>query len=230
MKKSSTHNRVKRKKPIENKKNQEENNYSKRKKQKKRTTKKVRPITPNKKKQRKRKTKKKYLFYEMLLSVTIFLIIVGTICFFTIRIVTVDGYSMTPRINDQDRLFVLKHKKFRRFDLVAFKNPENSETVVQRIVGLSGEEISYRDGGLIVNGNEIPEHFLQSEQPTEELTEDFSLSELGLANRIPDNCYFILGDNREYANDSRYFGFVKKENIIGKIEARIFPIHKIQQF
>ncbi|MHC5228830.1 signal peptidase I [Enterococcus sp. LJL99] len=229
MKKSSTHKRVKRKIPV-NAVKKKNNKYVKSKKKKKGTTNKRGPITSKKKKRRKRKTKKKYLLYEMLLSMTIFLVIVGTICFFTVRIVTVDGYSMTPRINDQDRLFVIKQKNFRRFDLVAFKNPENSEILVQRIVGLPGEEISYKNGALLVNGNEIPERFLQSKQSKEALTEDFSLSELGLASRIPENHYFILGDNREYANDSRYFGFVKKENIIGKIEARIFPIHKIQQF
>lgn len=229
MKKSSTHKSVKRKKPIKSGKKQE-SKYAKSKKQKNRTTKKIKPITSKKKKQRKRKTKHRHLFYEAFLSVTIFLIIVGTICFFTIRIVNVDGYGMTPLINDQDRLFVIKHKNFRRFDLVAFKNPENSELVVQRIVGLPGEELSYQNGALVVNGNEIPERFLQSDQSKEEGTENFSLSERGLENRIPDDCYFILGDNREYANDSRYFGFIKKENIVGKIQARIFPIHKIQQF
>ena len=140
---------------------------------------------------------------------------------------------MTPTISDQDRLLVYKWGKLSRFKLVYFEEPTSGELSVRRIIGLPGEELYYENGSLFVNGSEIPERFLaasdaiESEDP---LTEDFTLQETTEISRVPEDSYFVLGDNRSYATDSRYFGYVKKEQIIGVVNARIFPIHAMRQF
>ena len=229
MKNSSTHKNIPKNSRTKSKNKENSSDHLGNRNHVKKTTNKSQMMNYHKKKKDKRKRQKRSFLYEVILTLTIFFIIILSIYFFTIRIIKVDGYAMTPLINDEDRLLVIKHKNIRRFDIVAFKNPHNSEKIVQRVVGLPGEEIVYKEGALFVNGNEIPERFLTEWVSLDGLTNSFSLNELGLGNRIPEDGYFILGDNREYASDSRYFGYVKKENIIGIIKARIFPVHKIQQ-
>ncbi|MCB5951423.1 signal peptidase I [Enterococcus sp. BWT-B8] len=170
---------------------------------------------------------------ELMIALLIAAVLFGLLFWVTVRIPKIEGYSMTPTINDQDRLFVYKWDSIQRFKLLYFEVPETGEAMVRRVVGLPGEELYYKNGSLFINGEEIPERFLSSvfsEAAAEPMTEDFTLKEIAEVIRVPDDCYFVLGDNRLYATDSRYFGFVKKEDIFGLVKARIFPIHAMRQF
>lgn len=182
-----------------------------------------------------RKKRRKNLWLEIGISMGIFLMLILIVGRLTVTFPKVVGYSMTPTINDQDRLVVYKWGNIRRFTIVSVTDPENSkEQLIRRVIGLPGENIRYQDGILYVNNSEVPERFLahstieDSETP---FTEDFTINEIvKKENRIPEGCYLVLGDNRPYATDSRFFGFVSKDDLLGVVKARIFPIHSMRQF
>ena len=94
--------------------------------------------------------------------------------------------------------------------------------MIKRVVGLPGDYIEYKDNYLYVNGEKYKEPFINNVE-----TEDFSLKDLGY-DKIPDDMYLVLGDNRENSLDSRSYGLIKKKQIIGKAFFKIWPIGKIK--
>lgn len=126
-----------------------------------------------------------------------------------IGIVKVNGNSMNPTFHEGKILLSNKvTDDFKRFDIIIFKR--NGTAYIKRIIGLPNESLEYRDNVLIIDGQEVSENFTQG------TTSDYVLKG-GSNTRIPSNCYFVLGDNRENSLDSRGLGFVRKEEIFGKI-------------
>ncbi|OEG16944.1 signal peptidase I [Enterococcus termitis] len=183
-------------------------------------------------KKKRKQAKRKRLIFEWSITLGISLILLIIINISTFSVVTVDGYSMTPTINDQDKLFVFKWGKVNRFQLIYFKDPKKNEVSVRRIIGLPGERIEYREGILYVDNSQVPERFIEAiDEATEEpITGNFTLDEILEVGSIPEGHYFVLGDNRQYATDSRYYGFIDEKSIIGVAKARIFPFHNMRQF
>jgi len=125
----------------------------------------------------------------------------------------------------------------KRGDIVVFRYPRNPELdYIKRVIGLPGDRISYRNKRLVINGELIPKEYLG---PYEANDEYFSaddvvyLEKLGdvehkvLNNRkrtrgaggeyvVPDGHYFVMGDNRDNSNDSRFWGYVPEENLVGR--------------
>ena len=91
--------------------------------------------------------------------------------------------------------------------------------MVKRVVGLPGEKVEYKDNYVIVDGVTYKENFIDT---TTVKTNDFSIQDLGYE-IIPDNKYLVLGDNREDSLDSRSYGLIDKQEIIGKAWIRIWP-------
>lgn len=147
-----------------------------------------------------------------------------------------DGYGMMPTIQQGDWLAVSKHKQVKRHSLIAIRNTQG-EYSIRRVIGLSGETISYRQDTLYVDGKEMPERFLE-EQIKEAhtlqqlVTADFDANQIpGLENdRIPENSYLVLGDNRPYVSDSRFYGVVDSREVIGVVSYRLLPIHQMARF
>jgi len=135
--------------------------------------------------------------------------------------VRVDGDSMNDTLNNGDILILNKlAKEYKRFDVVVIDY--NKTKLVKRIIGLPGENIEYKDNKLYINGELI-------EDIETSRTSDFSLKELYDIKTIPDNYYFVMGDNRSHSLDSRDYrvGLIKKENIVGTTIFRLFPFNKI---
>lgn len=156
-----------------------------------------------------------------LLPYIIIVIVVVLIRVFIATPVQVVGNSMYPNLKDNEILLLNKlklNKEFERFDIVVIKY--NSETIIKRIIGLPGEKIEYVDNILYVDGEIVDEAF------THDDTDDFNIEELG-ANEVPDDSYFVLGDNRGISKDSRIIGFIDKKDIVGKVSIRLFPLNKI---
>ena len=100
----------------------------------------------------------------------------------------------------------------------------DTKYLVKRIVGLPGEKVDLRNGDLYINDRLVEEDYIENDNNV-----DFSLSSLGY-NVIPQDMYFVLGDNRADSLDSRdqNVGLVSKEDIIGKVRIRLWPINQMK--
>ena len=110
-----------------------------------------------------------------------------------------------------------RFKDIKRFDIVVVDDKE--ELIIKRIIGLPGENIEYKDNKLYVNGKMVKENFSHKE------TYDYSIEELD-ATEVPEDSYFVLGDNRLNSKDSRIIGFIPKDQILGKTSLTIFPFNR----
>lgn len=120
------------------------------------------------------------------------------------------GYKISEKFRDPER-----------FDIVIFKYPDDeSRLFIKRVIGLPGETVEIKDGKVYIDGSEtplddsfIPEKMLGSYGPY----------------KVPENCYFMLGDNRNNSKDSRFWTntFVRFDQIVGKAVVRYYPSMKL---
>ena len=139
--------------------------------------------------------------------------IVILIRMFIISPVRVDGTSMYPTLSNNEFLLLSKYdQSYDRFDIVVLKY--RNERLVKRIIGLPGETVEYKNNTLYINGKEMEEPFINTN------TDDFNLNELGY-DKIPENYYFVVGDNRGSSLDSRMIGLINKKDLQGTIKLSI---------
>lgn len=133
------------------------------------------------------------------------------------------GENMEPTIDKNTTFFVTKNpeaiKRLNRFDIVVYSYPQSKRPNVGRIIGLPGEKITYQGDKLYINNKEVAEPHLKKAKENiiddYPLTFDFTLEKLLEKDVIPDNEYFIMGDNRRKSKDSRMIGTIKQDQIIG---------------
>ncbi len=128
---------------------------------------------------------------------------------------------MKPTLVYRDRVLVRKSKKYvpKRGDVVAFKFPEDRKIpFIMRVAALSGETIEIRDKILFINGQKV-------KWPTIE-TPEYTQGKFGVEEpyKVPENCFFVLGDNTANSNDSRFFGAIPLSDVIGKVYKIYWPI------
>ncbi len=149
-----------------------------------------------------------------------YLIVLAIICivkFFVVTPVRVTGDSMLPTLENKD-IMILDRMHYRfssieRFDIVVIHHHDTN--IIKRVIALPGETIKYIDQVLYINGEKVDEPFLH------EKTLNFDVE-----GAIPDNCYYVLGDNRVNSKDSRVLGCISKKDILGKTSFTIFPFSK----
>mgnify|MGYP004455912191 FL=1 len=152
------------------------------------------------------------------ISFIIIILIIIIIRLFIVTPVRVDGPSMNDTLHDGDILLLDKYdNKYERFEIVVFNY--SGERLIKRVIGLPGEVVSYKNNKLYINGNEIEDNYGLG------YTENFELKDLNLT-KIPDNEYLVMGDNRNDSLDSRYFGTISKDKILGSVKYRLFPFNK----
>lgn len=142
---------------------------------------------------------------------------------FLAQATVVYGRSMEPNLFEAQRLIIDKisyrlHAP-QRNDIVVLDLPSMDEMLVKRIVGLPGETVEVRDGMLYVNNALVDESFIDHSSHY-----DFPPITLGPLN------YFVLGDNRGNSNDSRAFGPVQRDHIVGRVWLRYWPLHQFTLF
>ena len=154
-------------------------------------------------------------------EITIILLI-AFVLFLGFRLI-IEGYSvrylsMTPNVNEGDWILASKVSYYvgdpERGDVAVLWPPVSSEyPFIKRVVGLPGEKIEIRDGKVFINGDRLMEDFKHAKP-------NYTLYE----KTIPEDEYFVLGDNRNHSNDSHTWGSVPRENFIGKAIIRYWPL------
>ena len=175
--------------------------------------------------------KKKNELLEWIKALIIAVAIAALIRIVLFAPIVVDGLSMTPTLNDGDRMIVnkLSYKlgEPKRFDIVVFHAPEHKD-YIKRVIGLPGDTIEYKNDVLYVNGNVQKEPYLDEfkKQLTDgqPLTLDFKLKQYTGKEKIPDGEIFVMGDNRRYSKDSRMIGTVPIGKVIGNTNLLYWPI------
>ena len=133
--------------------------------------------------------------------------------------------SMLPTLEINDRLIIDKiGYKFQnpdRGDVVVFSPTDQLKTqykdaFIKRIIGLPGEEVEVRDGLVFINGEALAEKYIAEEPQYNWGPEE-----------VPEDSYLVLGDNRNNSYDSHYWGFVPRNNIIGRAIVRFWPPNRV---
>lgn len=159
-------------------------------------------------------------FIKELVPYIIIFVAVILIRIFIITPVSVDGNSMYPNLKNGNILLLKKFdKSYERFDIVVL-NYDN-ERLIKRIIGLPGEYVEYKDSKLYINGKIVEETMIDIS------TQNFKLESIGY-NRIPDDYYFVVGDNRGVSKDSRIIGLIHKKNIIGSVSFSLWPFKSLK--
>ncbi|WGN89178.1 signal peptidase I [Ligilactobacillus faecis] len=147
--------------------------------------------------------------------------------YFLVTPLEVTGTSMLPQIHDHDELLIKHFGQIKRFDIITFKLP-TGETYIKRVIGLPGDTLEYKNNKLYVDHRYIPEEFLGTN--FQNSTADFKLKELLGVEKVPKDCYFVLGDNRQISRDSRSFGMVQSSWVSGKALGIYWPLDHIKIF
>lgn len=106
----------------------------------------------------------------------------------------------------------------RRQQIVIFKPPYdvNQPDFVKRVIGLPGDTVDVREGAVWINGQKLAEDYtLGPSEPAPPGTAPLGYSDIKMPYRVPDNCYFVMGDNRGNSFDSRFWGCVPRNDILG---------------
>lgn len=153
-----------------------------------------------------------------IISYIIIIIIVVLVKEFIITPIKVNGTSMENTLRNGDLMildkFSYRFTDIKRFDIVVLKMDD--EYLIKRVIGLPGDKVVYKDNQLYINDKVIKESFNHKE------TSDYIMDE-----KIPDNYYFVVGDNRPVSIDSRIIGLVHENDILGKTSLVLFPFNRI---
>jgi len=127
----------------------------------------------------------------------------------------IDGSSMNPTLFNGQYLIIDNISYLledpQRGDVIVFKHPQNDLNLIKRVVGLPGDHVEIRDRTVLVNGVPLDEPYIQA-PPAYSGSWD-----------VPENEYFVLGDNRNNSSDSHSWSFLPEENILGKAEIIYWP-------
>ena len=172
--------------------------------------------------------KEKFNLKEEIISWVQILVIASLIAFVLNRFIIANSRgpsaSMENTIMTHDRVIGSRLSYYftdpERGDIIIFYFPDDiteKTYYVKRIIGMPGETVDIRDGHVYINGSDTPldEPYIREEMETP----------VELHYEVPEGCYFMLGDNRNYSADSRFWHntYVKREKIVAKVLFRYFP-------
>ena len=165
-----------------------------------------------------------------ILCLVLYCVIVIAIMFFVIKYVgqrtVVIGESMENTLQDGDNLITDKltyrFMEPKRFDIVVFPFKDNkNQLLIKRIIGLPGETVQIMNGKVYINGYELNENYGNA------IIESAGLAENPIV--LGEDEYFVLGDNRNNSQDSRFesVGNIHRSDLIGRAWIRIWPLNEI---
>ena len=173
-----------------------------------------------------------HLFLEIIQDLTLLLSGFVLIYLFLFRPHQVNGMSMYPNFHDKEFVlseqFCYHFRDPRRGEVVIFKAPPTEPCAaieceyIKRIVALPGEMVIVKDNAVYINDRLLEEEYLPSQtitRPGEFLTSDREIM-------VPKDSYLLLGDNRGGSRDGRDFGFIKKDDLVGRALLCYWPIDR----
>ncbi len=160
---------------------------------------------------------------EFIKTVAIIVLIAFFVRFYLVQPFVVEGSSMEPNFHNGEYLLVDKVSyrigEPKRGDVIVLHPPSAPQlNYIKRIIALPGEQIDIRNGQIFVNQAQIDEPYIPNEQTLVRNQQAANLSQ-----KLGSNEYFVLGDNRDHSSDSREWGMVPRENIIGRAMLVVFP-------
>jgi signal peptidase I len=162
-------------------------------------------------------------WFKTLVSAAVYATLIVT---FGFQVARVEGQSMAPTLEDQDRLIVNK-VAYRLHDpqvgdIVMLLYPEDPDkSFVKRVVAEPGDTIRSADGRVFRNDVPLPDDFIP---------EDYRMPDTWGPQIVQQGYYFVMGDHRNNSSDSRSWGQVPKKYIIGKVQLRWWPINNVRLF
>src|SRR5580692_11656306 len=157
-------------------------------------------------------------FRDLFLSVLIAIVVI----LFLYQPVKVEGTSMMPSLQNDERIFINKFvyrfgiSDIGRGDTVVFLYPgDPSKSYIKRVIGVPGDTIEIDDGTVVVNGQALAEPYVAED----------NRDRIPMARKmVPPDQYFVLGDHRSSSNDSRSWGWVPRQYIYGKAVFVYWPL------
>jgi signal peptidase I len=164
-----------------------------------------------------------FAWLKTLVSAAVYAVLIVT---FGFQIARVEGQSMAPTLEDQDRLIVNKLVyrigEPRRGDIVMLYYPLSPDkSFVKRVIAEEGDTVRIVDGRVYVNDVPLKDDYVR---------DDFRSHDDWGPQVIPEGYYFVMGDHRNNSSDSRHWGMVPKKYIIGKVQLRWWPVPQARIF
>lgn len=137
--------------------------------------------------------------------------------FITLGSFRVEGISMEPTIYDGQGVMKVRVAYWfgdpQRGDVITFEHPQQNRGLIKRVIALPGEWVQVTTDYVYINGEPLEEPYIQSDNyPVYPRTQ------------VPDDSYFVMGDNRDHSSDSRAWGMVPRENISGRAWLIYWPL------
>lgn len=179
-----------------------------------------------------------------IIPVVIGLAIAFAIKSFVFTRVRVDGPSMEPNLQNNEKVFAWKQAKVKHLSVIVFDahgedpSAKVNTNYVKRVIGLPGDTVTSKNGYIYVNNKKINQSFISKSERTSG-TGNWTLASLQKTQKwnngkkittvVPKGKYFVLGDHRSVSNDSRYWGFVDKDKVLGVVKVPFWTSSKTRR-
>ena len=182
--------------------------------------------------ERRQKTTKASVLFDFAEDVAFAVAIVVILFTFFIRIITVDGASMSPNYTDGDRLMVsAAFMNIQQGDVIIVSSTESVYgPIIKRVIAIGGQlvDFDHENGNVLVDGEVLDDSQYGVEPGITKISWS-NYEALEFPAEVPEGCVFVLGDNRTLSKDSRYedVGMIDKKNILGKAFFKIYPFRSL---
>ena len=169
---------------------------------------------------------KRYRLVREVIETIVLTLLMFLVIRFAVQNFNIEGHSMEPSLHDQELILVDKwtylfHPPSRGDVIVFIAPPQPSQDYIKRVIGVPGDVITIQNANVIVDGVPLKEIYVDPRN------QGGTFEDRNIVNMVvPPNDYFVLGDNRANSSDSRVWGFVPKQNIIGRAAVVYWPLQQ----